>query len=95
LSAGNWTTKSPEEGLETNKHKLTYQFSELFSFLCLSRLPLAVTWDTVTPFGEALETQTNSTPVSVYANSSPILTNPRDAEGEGNNVINSISGRKA
>jgi hypothetical protein len=27
LSAGIWTTKPPEEGLETNKHKLTYSNS--------------------------------------------------------------------
>jgi len=44
LSAGNWTTKPPEEGLKTNKLKLTYSNSRSclefpLCLGCLSQLP--------------------------------------------------------
>jgi len=61
----------------------------------LSRLSLAVTLDNVTPTREALETQENSTRVTIYAKSSPTPTNPRDAEGDGNSEIKSVFGTEA
>jgi hypothetical protein len=61
----------------------------------LSRLSLAVTWDTVTQLREALVTQANSTPVAIYANSISTPSNPRGADGDVNNVIKNISGTEA